>query len=179
VLALVAAAWWALPADALTEARILDVTCGGLRIVQTGLPPDTLFEAEAIDAVDGRVLTEREVRSTADGGLDVRLTADLHGVHRLHGEVSRAADDEEYGEADVDLNAHCRIVGRKPLSPSTPGSSSVPAPSGRAAAPSPAADQPHDPAGDDHWLSLGILAAAVGAFGAGLFLLARRRRGAS
>jgi hypothetical protein len=179
VLAVVVATWWAVPADALTEARILDVSCGGLRIVQTGLPPDTRFEVEALDAADGRVLTESVARSTTGGRLDVRLATDLRGVHRLHGEVTRTAGDEEYGEADVDLNARCQVVGRKPVSAPTPGAASVPPPSGHVAEPSPAASQPRDSSGGGHGLGLGLLGGSLAVFGAALAVVVRRRRGSA
>ena len=85
--------------------------------MQTGLPPNTEFEVEAIDAATARPLAEVDAHSTKAGSLDVTLTANLRGVRRLHGEVKKAADDTEYGEADVDLNRHCHVVGKDPAGP--------------------------------------------------------------
>ncbi|MDQ1696405.1 MAG: hypothetical protein QOJ03_1758 [Frankiaceae bacterium] len=102
----------AAPAVALTEARIIDVSCHGMRIVQTGLPPRAEFTVEALNAADGQVLAERRVRSSARGRLDVTFRISLRGVHRLHGEVSKRSG--EYGEADVSLDARCRVTGTGP-----------------------------------------------------------------
>lgn len=105
-------------AEALTEARIVDVTCTGLTVVQTGLPHHAQFEVNASNAARGQTLAERRVRTGADGRLRVRLPADLHGVRRLHAEVERLhVHNSEYGEADVDLNRQCHVVGQAPSSP--------------------------------------------------------------
>jgi hypothetical protein len=157
------------PACALTEARIVDVTCDGLRVVQTGLPPSTGFVVEAINAANGRTLAERTVRSTPGGRLDVRLRTDLHHIRRLHGEVAKAGSpDAEYGEADVSLDAHCRVTGTSPLPQPT-----------TSATPSPRA-LPGDVVVDDRstwprgWLALGALVVLAGL--ASVVVAGRRRR---
>ena len=155
------------PAEALTEARIVNVSCSGMRVVQTGLPPRTAFRVEAIDARDGSRLAEREARSTEAGRLDVRIHVDLHGVHRLHGEVSKVNSPKaEYGEADVSLDRHCRVTGTQPValpSTQTPGA--------------PATAAPTKGSGDGTWLAVAV-GAGVLALVAGL-LLGRRRRSRS
>lgn len=157
----------ATPALGLTEARIIRVSCAGLTVIQHGLPPGKLFEVTASNAARGKILIERKARSSARGDLSVRLRTDLHGVRRLHAEVERLhVRNSEYGEADVDLNRRCQIVGQAPASP--------------APAPAPSADVTTAPVGSDsssHWLVWAGLGAVIGLAGAaGCGLAVRRRR---
>jgi hypothetical protein len=148
-----------IPAAALTEARIVDVTCGGLTVVQTGLPPRALFDVEAIDGADGRLLVERETRSSADGRLRLRLHTDLHGIRRLHAEVERQhVQNSEYGEADVDLNRHCSVVGTKPVPVRSPGPSTA---AGRATPTTPIAGPRSDDGNDPPWAAMAAAAAGI------------------
>jgi hypothetical protein len=172
VAAVVLALVFVLPAAALTEARIIDVSCAGLTVVQTGLPPDTGFEVTAVDAAKGRLLTERLARSSATGDLRVRLRTGLHGVHRLHAEVERThVRNAEYGEADVDLGRHCRVVGRRPVSLTT----ATPAPSGTPAATPATSSTEGSSALDVVWWVLGGTAGLALATWVGVVLRRRRK----
>jgi hypothetical protein len=92
----------------LTEVRISQVSCRGLRATQTGLPPRTPFEVKVIDP--DTVTTLKVVRVTADGRgrLDARIAVSLRGLLRVLVEVERADGAEaEYGEAGTDLRLPC------------------------------------------------------------------------
>jgi hypothetical protein len=173
MLAVAATLAGATAALALTEARIVQVTCAGLTVVQTGLPPNAPFDVTAINGANGRVLTERRVHSTSTGRLLVRLHTDLHGVRRLHSEVERAhVRNSEYGEADVDLNRHCAVVGTKPVPVRTSSSSASAAPSTR---PTPIAFDGPDANGGTPWEVTAAVAVAVAAVvGAAVWWIRRR-----
>lgn len=98
------------------------MSCAGFRVVQTGLPPRTVFEVEAIDGATGRPLAETDTRSSAAGRLEVRVRAPLRRVRQLHVEVQRTdVHNSEYGEVDADLGPGCRVVGTGPAGPPEPG----------------------------------------------------------
>lgn len=177
MVAVAALAVGALPAAALTEARIIKVTCGGLTVVQTGLPPRAAFEVEAINGFNGRRLEEREVRSSPTGQIRVRLHTDLRGIHRLHAEVERShVKNSEYGEADVDLDGHCRVVGARPVPVPTPS------PSSTAASTPPTTVAVDGPDPDSGWpweATAGIAAGFVVLVAAGAWWIRRRAHAGS
>lgn len=149
------------------------MTCGGLTVVQTGLPPRAAFEVEAINGFNGKVLEKRKVRSSATGRIRIRLHTDLHGIHRLHAEVERLhVKNSEYGEADVDLNRHCRVVGTEPVPAPTSTSSATASPSTPS---TPIAVDGTD--ADSSWpweATAGIAAGLVVVVGAGAWWIRRR-----
>jgi len=141
--------------------------------VQTGLPPRALFDVDAINGATGELLIERETRSTVDGKLRIRLHTDLHGVRRLHAEVEREhVKNSEYGEADVDLNRHCTVVGTKPVPVRTSSSSAAAVPS---AQPTPIAVDGPDPGDGWPWeATVGVAVAVAAVVAAGVWWIRRR-----
>jgi MYXO-CTERM domain-containing protein len=164
----------AVAASALDEARIVEVSCDGLRVSQQGLPGGTVFEVGVIDAPSGAKLAEADVTSTAAGTIDVRIAARLRDVRQIVVEVERRSDGAEYGEVGADLPQPCSTASAAP-SPLLPSPSSSPS---SAAAPSceptPAAGKKDD--GTDTSRVPVVLIAAAGLLVAAGALAVRRRR---
>jgi MYXO-CTERM domain-containing protein len=160
----------AVAASALDEARIVEVSCDGLRVSQQGLPGGTAFEVGVIDAPSGAKLAEADVTSTAAGTIDVRIAARLRDVRQIVVEVERRSDGAEYGEVGADLPQPCSTTPAAP-SPLLPSPSSSVAPSGE---PTPAAAAKDD--GTDTSRVPVVLIAAAGLLVAAGALAVRRRR---
>jgi hypothetical protein len=92
----------------LTEVRITNVTCTGLRASQTGLPPRTAFEVKIINPDTVARLKTVDVTTDSKGRLDVRVAVSLGGLSRVLVEVERSgAAEAEYGEQGMDLHLPC------------------------------------------------------------------------
>jgi hypothetical protein len=84
------------------------VTCDGLRVTQTGLPPSTEFEVIVLNPEKPFPrLREVKVDSDARGRLDVKVRVSLRGLRRVDVEVERKSDEEEFAETGVDLDLPC------------------------------------------------------------------------
>ena len=97
----------ATPAHALTEARISATSCHGFTLTQRGLPAHTAFRLRAFNPANLRVLAVVRRHTGPHGRLHVRFDVSLKGLQRLAVEVDRIRDDNEFGEAGVDLHLHC------------------------------------------------------------------------
>lgn len=92
----------------LTEVQILDITCTGARITQTGLPPGDRFRIVVSDpAPTTRVLASVVLNSDLLGGIDIHVAFQRGAAKRLHVEVEDLDRGAEYGETGTDLTTTC------------------------------------------------------------------------
>jgi hypothetical protein len=97
-------------AAALDEAQVVSASCDGVRVRQTGVPPDTAVELVAVDAVQGGDLGSVRAVASRAGVVDATVPARLTHVARVVVEVERASDKAEIGEAATDLPQPCSRV---------------------------------------------------------------------
>lgn len=92
----------------LTEAQIVDVTCSGIRVTQTGLPEGDRIEVVVSDPAPTTTRLATATTVSGPGGtIDVRLSFSLRGHERIHVEVEDLDRGAEYGETGTDLGSRC------------------------------------------------------------------------
>ena len=104
-LALVAGA----PPAAVDSPRLEQVTCQGLRIRQSGLPPQRLLVVEITNPETGQEFARQQVLSDEAGDIEARITAGFHGARQLAVEVEAERGDEEveFAEAIHEFDHPC------------------------------------------------------------------------
>jgi hypothetical protein len=98
------------PAAAVVDSpRLEQVTCHGLRILQSGLPPQRLLVVEITNPETGQEFARQQVLSDAAGGIDASITAGFHGARQLAVEVEAERGDEgvEFAETIHEFDRAC------------------------------------------------------------------------